>query len=424
MTMTRAGTHKLVAMTALAAVGAFLGLATSRPEITAIGAAFLVAVVLRLALILPPDLDVTLAVDDDRYIEGDVITITATVRSERSCEVELGLAIDPRLRPAEGRERTTILLAPDIARAHTWRIVAARWGAYEIGPLAVRVHSPGGLAAFERVHDERPSVKVYPRFDRLGRSFRPRDTQLYSGDYTARTAAEGIEFAAVRPFVHGDSVRRVNWRVTTRRRELHVNLSHPERDTDVVLFLDTFSEVDLGDETSLDVIVRGASALADHHLRRNDRVGLLGFGGTLRWLTASMGRTHRYRVADFLLDMSATFSYAWKDIRLLPYGTLPPTAVVIALSPLIDDRAVAALNDIAARGFPLVVVDTLPVDSIRATDGAEGAVAYRVWRMKRQMVREQFVETGIPVVTWTGDTGIGAALAQLGRGNRTGTPVR
>jgi uncharacterized protein (DUF58 family) len=422
--VTRAGTPKLVAMTALAAAGAFLGLATSRPEITAIGAAFLVAVVLGLALARPPDLDLELAVDDDRFIEGDEITVTATVTSQGSCEVELGLAVPPRLRVIEGRGRATILLSPGTIRTHAWRIAAARWGAYEMGPLAIRIHSPGGLATFERVHDERPFVKVYPRFDRLRRSFRPRDTQLYSGDYTARTANEGIEFAAVRPFMHGDSVRRVNWRVTTRRRELHVNLSHPERDTDVVLFLDTFSEVDLGDETSLDVIVRGASALADHHLRRNDRVGLLGFGGTLRWLTASMGRTHRYRVADFLLDMSATFSYAWKDIRLLPHGTLPPTAVVIALSPLIDDRAVAALNDIAARGFPLVIVDTLPVDSIRAGEGAEGVVAYRVWRMKRQMIREQFVDTGVPVVTWTGDTGIEAALAHVGRGERTGMPVR
>jgi uncharacterized protein (DUF58 family) len=411
-------------MTALAAAGAFLGLATSRPEITAMGAAFLVAVVLGLALSRAPDLDVQLAIDDDRFIEGDEITVTATVRSDLSCEVELGLAVPPRLRLIGGRGTATILVAPGNARTHAWRIAAARWGAYEMGPVATRVHSPGRLATYEFVGDRQPSVKVYPRFDLLRRSLRPRETQLYSGDYTARTAGEGIEFAAVRPFIQGDSVRRVNWRVTTRRRELHVNLSHPERDTDLVLFLDTFSEVDVGDETSLDLIVRGASALADHHLRRNDRVGLLGFGGILRWLTASMGRTHRYRVADFLLDMSATFSYAWKDIRLLPYGTLPPTAAVIALSPLIDDRAVVALNDIAARGFPLVIVDTLPVDSIRPTEGAEGAVAHRVWRMKRQMIREQFLDTGVPVVTWTGDTGIDAALAQVGRGEPARMTVR
>ena len=422
--MTRSGTQKLVAMTALAAAGTFLGLATSRPELAAIGGTFLASVVVGLALVRPPQLDVELTIDRDRCIEGDEIAMTATVGSDRTEDVELGLAVDPRLRLLEGRDRITIALGAGGVREHTWRIGADRWGAYAIGPLAIRVHTPGRLATFEHVHEVRPLLKVFPRFDRIRRSFPPRDTQIFSGDYTARSADEGIEFAAVRPFVHGDSVRRVNWRVTSRRRALHVNLSHPERDTDVVLFLDAFTEVDVGAETTLYLIVRGASALAEHHLRRNDRVGLLGFGGTLRWLTASMGRTHRYRVADFLLDVSPTFSYAWKDIRLLPHGTLPATAVVLALSPLIDDRAITALTDIAARGFPLVVIDTLPVDRIEPMESPEGELAHRVWCMKREMVRKSFIDAGVPVVAWSGETGIEAALSHLPKRDRTGVPLR
>jgi uncharacterized protein (DUF58 family) len=422
--MAASGSLKLVTMTALAAAGMFLGLAASRPEITAVGAAFLVAVVTGLSLTRTPQVEIGLTIGRDRCIEGDEVEIVATVSSDRICDVELGLALDSRMRTVEGRARTTLALTPGIEREHSWRLTAERWGAYRVGPLAVRVHSPGRLATFDHVHTERPQLKVFPRFDRVRRSFPPRDTQIYNGDYTARSAREGIEFASLRPFVYGDSVRRVNWRVTTRRGELHVNLSHPERDTDVALFLDAFTEVDLGHETTLDLIVRGASALADHHLRRNDRVGLLTFGGTLRWLTASMGRTHRYRVADFLLDVSATFSYAWKDIKLLPYGTLPANAVVIALSPLIDDRAITALNDIAARGFPLVIIDTLPVDRIPPSGEPEGEVAHRVWVMKRQMIRERFIDGGVPVVTWTGETGIEAALATLPRRDRTGVSLR
>ena len=422
--MAASGSLKLVTMTALAAAGMFLGLATSRPEVTALGAAFLVAVVTGLSLTRTPQIEIGLTIDRDQCIEGDELEVVATVSSARACDVELGLALDSRMRTIDGRAQRTLALTSGIAREHSWRLRADRWGAYRIGPLAVRVHSPGRLATFELVHSERPQLKAFPRFEQMRRSFPPRDTQIYSGDYTARSAGEGIEFASLRPFVHGDSVRRVNWRVTTRRGELHVNLSHPERDTDVALFLDAFTEVDLGDETTLDVIVRGASALADHHLRRNDRVGLLSFGGTLRWLTASMGRTHHYRVADFLLDVSATFSYAWKDIKLLPHGTLPATAVVIALSPLIDDRAITALNDIAARGFPLVIIDTLPGERIPPSGGPEGEVAHRVWLMKRQLIRERFIDGGIPVVTWTGETGIESALATLPRPDRTGVPRR
>ena len=63
--------------------------------------------------------------------------------------------------------------------------------------------------------DER--LKVYPAYDRIKRrSIAPADTHLFSGDYVSRLIGDAIEFAQVRPFTYGDSVRRVNWRVTSR----------------------------------------------------------------------------------------------------------------------------------------------------------------------------------------------------------------
>jgi uncharacterized protein (DUF58 family) len=241
---------------------------------------------------------------------------------------------------------------------------------------------------------------------------------LFTGDYVAPAAGEGIEFSHVRPFTRGDSVRRVNWRVTSRRGEVHVNLAHLERDADLVLFLDTFTDAHLADETTLDLTVRGAATLARHHLGRSDRVGLVSFGGMLRWLTASMGRTQTHRVIEFLLDTREIFTYAWKDITLVPRALLPPSATVIAFSPLVDERALGALADLAARGFPLVVIDTLDESRISPGETEDDVVAHRVWRMQRAMLRERFAELGVPVVAWTGESGLEAALASLPRRRR------
>jgi uncharacterized protein (DUF58 family) len=238
---------------------------------------------------------------------------------------------------------------------------------------------------------------------------------MYSGDYRSRGAGDGIEFATVRPFTVGDSARRVNWRVTSRSGELHVNLSHPERDSDVVLFLDTFSDTQLQDKTTLDLAVRGASAVAEHHLRHNDRVGLVSFGGSLRWLRASMGRTHTYRIADFLLDVNATFSFAWKNIDLLPQGILPSKATVIAFTPLEDNRILRALADIYERGFTVYVVNVLPEQEIAPGKTPEDHLAHRVWLLQRKMRKRRLIESGLPVVTWAGDTSIEAALAAAPR---------
>ena len=70
-----------------------------------------------------------------------------------------------------------------------------------------------------------------------------------------------------------------------------------------------------------------------HYLREKDRVGLVSFGGVLNWLTASSGPVQLYRIVDSLLDAEILLSYAWKDIDVIPTRTLPPRALVLALTP-------------------------------------------------------------------------------------------
>src|SRR5262249_62091349 len=83
------------------------------------------------------------------------------------------------------------------------------------------------------------------------------------------------------------------------------------------------------------------AALVGLYLRRRDRVGLVGFGGTLRWLRPAMGERQLYRLVDALIDTEVVLSYAWKGLEGIPRRTLPPRALVIALSPRGAERAVS-----------------------------------------------------------------------------------
>ena len=61
----------------------------------------------------------------------------------------------------------------------------------------------------------------------------------------------------------GDRLRSINWRASARRGELIVNDRHPERNTDVILFLDSFAEARTARaESTLDRAVRAAATLA------------------------------------------------------------------------------------------------------------------------------------------------------------------
>lgn len=407
------------ALFGVAGISLLVALGFGRPELVAFAAPFVIALAAA-SRAEPPAVEVAARVDRAAVIQGEDLTLTLTFRIDpdaAATECEAGVRLPPDV-VTDDAIRWAFVLEPgsEVERAVTLR--AGRWGAHRLGPVATRAMASPGLRVKEQIAEIDATVRVFPRTEPLRRGLDVDAGHLFSGDYVAPAAGEGIEFSHVRPFTRGDSVRRVNWRVTSRRGEVHVNLAHLERDADLVLFLDTFTDAHLSDETTLDLTVRGAATLARHHLARSDRVGLVSFGGMLRWLTAAMGRTHTHRVIEFLLDTREVFTYAWKDITLLPRALLPPSATVIAFSPLVDERALGALADLAARGFPLIVIDTLDEARIAAGASEEDEVAHRVWRMQRAMLRDRFAELGVPVVAWTGEAGLEAALAALPRRRR------
>ena len=82
---------------------------------------------------------------------------------------------------------------------------------------------------------------------------------------------------------------------------------------------------------------------------------------------AAAGLRHAalYRIVDSLLQMNIVLSFASKGVDILPPRTLPPRALVIALSPLLDPRSASALLDLRARGFDLIVIEVSPVPFVR-----------------------------------------------------------
>src|SRR6185312_3930201 len=93
------------------------------------------------------------------------------------------------------------------------------------------------------------------------------------GEHPARTSGEGIEFSGVREYVPGDRQRSINWAASTRRGRLQVNTFAAERSQDVVLLVDSTSDVGEPGSSALDLALRGAGAAARAYLEARDRVG-------------------------------------------------------------------------------------------------------------------------------------------------------
>jgi uncharacterized protein (DUF58 family) len=129
------------------------------------------------------------------------------------------------------------------------------------------------------------------------------------------------------------------------------------------------------------------------------------------------GRGHLERLLDTLLSASVVFTYVNRDLDLVPPRILPPQALVVALSPLLDRRFVRAATDLAARGFDLIVIAVSPVPAARAAAprSAVADVAARLWALERRAALDEYRRRGLSVVEWDGTEPLDAALAALGR---------
>jgi uncharacterized protein (DUF58 family) len=374
-----------------------------------------ISMVLGVAASTEPVLRVDTGTDTDRCLEGDVLSVSVTVSSDRPVEELRVVTKVPRGLRADGGVDRTIHMKENETRTIDITMKATRWGIARLGTVGVEAFGPGRYVVWRGITDRPALVKVFPLLEKIRSGPRPPRQQVFAGDHVSNTTGDGLEFAHVRAFQPGDRVRSVNWRVTTRRGELFVDAFHPERNADVVVLVDAFGDLGDKERSSLTVAVRGAAAVVGHHLRRHDRVGLISFGGETRWLTASMSQTQLYRITDALLESRAVFSYAWKDIELLPRPTIPPSALVVAFSPLADERCIRALEDLAGRRTPLVVVDTLPASGVPSGATSEERLAYRVWGLRREAIRGDLAALGVPVVTWSESTGLDAVLASVPR---------
>jgi uncharacterized protein (DUF58 family) len=422
--MTRLDSPRLVAYTGLAAIGLVTGLVTGRVELVALAAPFALAAVVGASLGRPPEVTASVALDRERALEGEEVRASVELSSVTGADrVEVFLPLPDELRARDANPRA-VALPSGAARTLELTLGCERWGAFALGPLLVRARDRLGFHSWEAQVGAHEPLRVYPTVETLRALLMPLETQVFVGNQVARTRGDGIEFADIREWERGDRLRRVNWRASARRGELWVNEQHPERNTDVVLFLDTYTDVRSGSRGTLDQTVRAAASLAHRYLQRKDRVGVVSFGGFLSWLTPASGTRQLYRIVDSLLQMDIILSFASRGIDVLPPRTLPPKALVLALSPLLDARSAAALLDLRARGFDLVVIEVSPVAFVTPAPDQLSQLSYRLWCLSREALRARYERAGVPVVEWTDGQALNVVLEEVTAYRRYATPAR
>jgi uncharacterized protein (DUF58 family) len=177
----------------------------------------------------------------------------------------------------------------------------------------------------------------------------------------------------------------------------------------VLIFVDTFADIQGEREGALTLAIRAAAGLAEAHLRVRDRVGVVTFGGVLHWLAPGAGVTHALRIADALASSEIVMSYVARDVTVVPPAILPSRALVLAITPLLDERGARALIDLCARGHDVAVIE---IDAPVLLGGGSDPVT-RLWTLRRAAMRARLAELGATTATWDGARPLESVLEEV-----------
>jgi uncharacterized protein (DUF58 family) len=305
-------------------------------------------------------------------------------------------------------------LSADSAELSTARLLfrPERWGYRPTGRLRIVLRDPVRLSE-GRAWLELPFIDCKPHPASMQSSIVLSRLPTRLGEHPARATGEGSEFSGVRQFVPGDRQRRINWPATTRRGSIHLSTFAAERTQHTVIIADATADVGEPGASSLDLVLRGAAGAIRRYLYGRDRVGLIIYASRLSWIGPGQGQRHFRRLMDLLTASPAGWERA-AGLTRLPRAALPPGALIIVFSPLLDPRLVEAVRDLRERGFSVIIVDVLNAEP-RHEGSKLSELTSRIWRLEQEAIRFSLTQIGVPVAHWNGKSSLDEPLAPYTR---------
>ncbi|MBW3620458.1 MAG: DUF58 domain-containing protein [Actinobacteria bacterium] len=294
----------------------------------------------------------------------------------RPLDVVLADALPPSL--GAERRRASVRVPPGGRATAATAVRPSRRGNVDLATLTVRTIGPWGLASRQHTRDLATRIEVHPSF----RSRREAELRLTRGRLlevglrAARGRGTGTEFEALRDYVPGDEVRRVDWSATARTGRPIVRTYRSERNQTVLALLDTgrTTAATVDGVPRLDHAMDALMALTTAATRVGDRVGLLAFGSGHRGaVVPSRGGDQLRRVVRAMYALEpelAESDYRGAFRRTL--ATFPRRALLVLFTELADE----AVAETLVPALPLVLREhVLLVASVRDPEIADWSTA-------------------------------------------------
>lgn len=194
---------------------------------------------------------------------------------------------------------------------------------------------------------------------------------IFAGQYVSAFKGQGMEFAEVREYQHGDDIRSIDWNVSARQGRPFVKVFHEERELTLMLLIDLSGSHQFGTRGRFkrELLAEVAGMLAFLAIRTNDKVGAIFFSSRVeKFLPPKKGAQNVWRLIKEIFtfepenpktDINAAFSYLNRVVKR--------HAITFLLSDCMDEGFDRGLR-LTARKHDLTVLRILDPSETQLPD--------------------------------------------------------
>ncbi len=311
-----------------------------------------------------------------RRVISEVLSVAASnpatmqVRNRSSFPLALTIHDDAGPYCVVGGLPQTLRLGAGEEKEVQYSVTPSRRGASEMPEVHLRFPTRLGLWTRQQVRPLKTPLRIYPdvravyRYELLAR----RNRLVEMGVRIMRMPGQGREFERLREYRHGDEIRRVDWKATSRHRQLISREFNVERNQSLVIMVDCgrFMRNESGGVSFLDLALNSAIMLSHIALGQGDNVSMLAFSEKIeRYVRPVRGKPGIQQILRSAYDLQA--STAVSDYSLaFEYLTRVQRkrALVVLITFVTDELQLRVIGEsLRLRSLPYLPLCVLLQDS-------------------------------------------------------------
>lgn len=342
---------------------------------------------------------VTLSADIDRTMlyKGETVTLKVTAKNRSIFPVpavKVRLSVPQVLEPAESASSLVISIMPRSEAVVEMQYKAKVWGVYNIGAENAFLHDFMGFFRFAMpCADSVCEVKIFPDIPEI-----PGDAPLLrSAAESARFADDSEEtkendglnlFAGMPGYTHreyteGDPVRRINWKLSSKRDKYMVRLDDEIESIQQNIVLDTCGGNDVYEnERAVEGMLAAALGLLKCGFESTVYCRFNGVYETFAITEPADVSALQTRLADYRFSSADDVMDGKKVRSRIPVSEISADGsakAIMLYTPLFDRKLTAEISAAEEQGITCAVV---------SSDSVSVGSAYQVWRLNEDYSAE------------------------------------